>query len=750
MSSRVVSYFQEARDGVTQRTTAPAVFLIALAATLLCAILLFLSAREANQVALARQHSLLSAVLTKSERGVAHDQESATVWNEAVRKVRDRDFDWVDANLGVWMHSYFGHDEVVVTELDGRPVYAMKDGRRRPPTAAEAGLLRLARPLMAELRPRLANPDASRDGTVITPGAMDLAILSGHPAVISVKPITWERDYGTRGGRAEYLHVSAKYLDGEWLGQLGRQNQLQDLAFSQARPGSGYGFVPLVSRSGTRLGFLVWKAFEPGTLVAQRIAPAMALALVVIGLMVGYLWRRIHADALKLKASEAQAQHLAFRDMLTGLANRNLFEEQVARELSDARADGRGLAYLFIDLDGFKHINDTMGHPAGDALIQAVGERLAHCVGPADLVGRLAGDEFAVLQTDMAHPADVEALCARILESLATPFFIAGTRVDIGASIGIALGPGQAADPTELARKADIALYEAKAAGRGCARLFRPEMDASRRGRREIEEALRAALESGDQFELHYQPLCSARALRITGAEALLRWRHPEKGMIPPAQFVPIAEETGLIEPLGRWVFETALDDLSRMLGLTLAINVSAVQLRNPDFASDLLAMIDQRRIDARRIEIEITETSFIENAAACRPNLQQLRARGVSVGLDDFGTGYSSFSHLSEFDVDRIKIDRSFVSSIGAGDEGIPIVRTIVNLAKALGLAVTGEGVETEQQRAYLARVGCSTVQGYLISPAVPLPEFLRMAGQGSVAPEQRTMPYRAAVAGA
>ena len=750
MSPRVVFYYQEARERVTMRTTAPAVFLTAMAAILLCAVLLSLSAREANQVALSRQHSLFRAVLLQSQHGVAHDQESVTVWDEAVQKVRGRDFDWIDANLGIWMHSYFGHDEVLVTELDGRPVYIMKNGRRMPPLHRDGGLLHTARPLMAELRPKLSAPIGGGDDTVITPGAMDLAMVSGHPAVVSIKPITWERNDGPRSGRAEYLHISAKYLDGAWLGQLGRQYQLQDLAFSRSRPPRGYGVVPLISRRGARLGFLSWKPFAPGTLVARRIAPAMILALVAIASVVGFLWRRIRADALKLQASDAQAQHLAFRDSLTGLANRNLFEEQVARELSDARAEGRSLAYLFLDLDGFKHVNDTLGHPAGDALIKAVAERLAQCVGPADLLARLAGDEFAILQTDLAEHVNAEALCASILERLANPFLIAGTRVDIGASIGIAIGPGQAADPTELARKADIALYEAKAAGRGCARLFSPEMDASRRGRREIEEALRAALETGDQFELHYQPLCTARTLCITGAEALLRWRHPEKGMIPPAEFIPIAEEIGLIEPLGRWIFETALDDLARMPGLTVAINVSAVQLRNPDFAADLLAMIEQRRLDPRRIEIEITETSFIENAAACRPNLQHLRARGVRVGLDDFGTGYSSFSHLNEFDVDRIKIDRSFVSSIGVGDEGIPIVRSMVSLAKALGLGVTGEGVETEAQRAYLARVGCTSVQGYLVAPALPLPEFLYMAERQAANAQPRLASQRPIALGA
>jgi len=258
--------------------------------------------------------------------------------------------------------------------------------------------------------------------------------------------------------------------------------------------------------------------------------------------------------------------------------------------------------------------------------------------------------------------------------------------------------------------------------------VFEPAMDTNRRGRREIQEAMRAALASNSEFELHYQPIYAARSQRITGAEALLRWHHPERGMISPAMFVPIAEETTLIEPLGQWVLERALADFADVPGLTLAVNVSAVQLRNSAFADRLLRLLDAEGFDPRRLEIEITETSFIENAASCRPNLQKLRARGVCVALDDFGTGYSSFSHLSEFEVDRIKIDRSFVSSIGTGDQGVPIVRSIVSLAKARRLSITAEGVETASQRDYLARIGCTALQGYLLARPMPFSRFLQL----------------------
>jgi diguanylate cyclase (GGDEF)-like protein len=727
MNGRIRSNNDETRKRVTTRSAGPAIFVTAVAAILLCGVLLFLSARQADRVAMERQRSLLQSTIVEAARDTAHEQEAVTVWDDAVRKIQVRDLPWIDSNLGIWMHSYYGHDEVLITELDGRPIYQMRAGHRVR-VDPQGAIRRAAAPLIEQIHRALAKPLQNVGGTGITIGAIDLASVSGHPAVVSVKPIAWEKESGTKAGRIEYLHISVKYLDGPLLHRLGRQYQIANVGFSRAAPADGGVSIPLISRGGRRFGFLTWEPFKPGSLVVRGIAPVMVLALLLISILVVFLWRRARTGALKLEASEAQAQHLAFHDALTGLDNRNLFEEQTARELARARAEGRTIAYLYVDLDGFKQVNDTLGHHAGDDLLKAVADRLLDCVGITDLLGRLAGDEFAVLQLDLPDLAAAEALSQKIIESLSRPFSVGGARADIGASIGIALGPTETAEPSELARRADIALYEAKAAGRGCWRLFEPAMDASRRGRREIQEALRAALAAGDQFELHYQPVYAARSQRITGAEALLRWRHPERGMISPAMFVPIAEETTLIEPLGEWVLERALADFADVPGLMLAVNVSAVQLRNPAFADKLLRLLDAEKFDPRRLEIEITETSFIENAASCRPNLQKLRARGVRVALDDFGTGYSSFSHLSEFEVDRIKIDRSFVSSIGAGDQGVPIVRSIVSLAKARRLSITAEGVETIPQRDYLARIGCTALQGYLLARPMPFLRFLQL----------------------
>jgi predicted signal transduction protein with EAL and GGDEF domain len=350
-----------------------------------------------------------------------------------------------------------------------------------------------------------------------------------------------------------------------------------------------------------------------------------------------------------------------------------------------------------------------------------VAARLLANVRANDLVARIGGDEFAIVQVDIEDPAAAEVLCMRIIEEVSRPFDVAGTQVRVGISMGIACGPEDAAERIDLARKADIALYEAKAAGRGRYVFFAEEMDASLRVRKQMEADLRAALESFEAFEVYYQPLYSAQSGTMTGAEALVRWHHPDHGTLSPSIFVPIAEETGLVEQLGEWVLEQACRAASRWPIGTIAVNVSAVQLRNARFAERVVAILEASGLTPERLELEITETSFIESAASCAPNLARLRARGVRVALDDFGTGYSSFTHLRNFDVDRIKIDRSFVSGISSGTDGSPIIQAIIDLAKASGLKVTAEGVETTEQRDFLSRIGCNSLQGFLLSRPVP-----------------------------
>ncbi len=686
--------------------------------------LILLSARQADSLAMQHQQQLVATVLEQNIRRTAHDQEASTIWDEAVRQFHKPvlDLNWVDAYLGVWMHTYYEHDEVFIVDPSGRPVYGMRGGRRVAPTSYDRDLRSVATPLIEQLREKLRHRSPGIvSASVRSPGAIDFGVVGSHPAIVSVKPIFPDTGKVKQFPGTEFLHISVRYLDGTFTKELAGQYQLDSAVFSRFPAADRRSDVPLESAAGSRLGYITWVPFQPGALIVKHIAPSLAVALLVMMGVVAALLRHVRQNTLALEASEAQAQHLASHDPLTGLPNRAMFEDRLAGELARVRETSGSLALLYLDLDGFKAVNDTLGHPAGDELIREVGRRLATTVRSTDLVARVGGDEFAVIQCDIATPAAAEILCMRIIEAIDVPFEIAGSQARVGISLGLALGPADAGERSELTRKADIALYEAKVAGKGRYVFFAEGMDASIRHRTAIESSLRVALDAGDQLEVYYQPLYSARTGEVTGAEALVRWHHPQHGMISPALFVPIAEQTGLIERLGEWVLDQACRAAVRWPVSTISVNVSAVQLRNADFADRVLAMLEASGLDPSRLELEITETSFIENAANCQPNLVALRLHGIKFALDDFGTGYSSFTHLQKFAVDRIKIDRSFVDGIGAGGQGSPLIQAIVDLAKASGLKITAEGVETAQQSAFLREAGCNSLQGYLLARPMP-----------------------------
>jgi diguanylate cyclase (GGDEF)-like protein len=382
-----------------------------------------------------------------------------------------------------------------------------------------------------------------------------------------------------------------------------------------------------------------------------------------------------------------------------------------------------------MDLDRFRQVNESFGHQAGDEVIKAFADRLSALARPADVVARIGGDAFAVLASGLRGEDDVAALCERIGAAAASPFEVAGATVRASASIGVAIMRRPASRHTEPMRKAEIALGRAKASGGGW-HVFAPEADEDPQ-RHQIEAELRQALGDGTGLEVHYQPLHSAARNAVTGVEALLRWRHPTRGMLGPRQFVPIAEEAGLIGRLGDWTLRSACRALKRWPGLALAVNVSPLQLREPTFAPRLLGILDGEGFAPARLEIEITENALFDMDGAVACSLQELRAEGVKVALDDFGTGYSSLSHLRRLEIDKVKIDPSFVHRIGRSEESAAMVEAVANIGRAHGLAVAAEGVETEEQRAFLADAGCAELQGYLFSRPMPLDDLAAMLDQ-------------------
>ncbi len=422
-----------------------------------------------------------------------------------------------------------------------------------------------------------------------------------------------------------------------------------------------------------------------------------------------------------------RAGHLALHDMLTGLPNRMLLKERLEQALARAR-HGETVATHILDLDRFKDVNDTLGHPVGDKLLRKVAERLRRLVRETDTIARLGGDEFAVVQAPLAAAGDAVALGVRIIDAVSQPYDIDGQQVVVGASVGIALSPGDAASPERLMRNADLALYQAKGAGRGTYRLFEPQMDAQMQARRTMESDLRRALAEG-QFELHYQPVVNLQTNEINGFEALIRWCHPEKGIIPPSSFIPLAEEIGLIVSIGAWVLREACATAARWPeNITIAVNISAAQMRNPDFEQTVTNALSASGLSPRRLELEITETALLTDNELALAMLHQLQKIGVRVANDDFGTGYSSLSHLQSFPFDRIKIDRTFVKGVAHCSGSLNIVRAVATLANGLGIRATAEGVENKAQLDTVRSEGCTEMQGFLMSGALPAAEVERL----------------------
>ncbi|GGF36254.1 bifunctional diguanylate cyclase/phosphodiesterase [Aliidongia dinghuensis] len=433
-------------------------------------------------------------------------------------------------------------------------------------------------------------------------------------------------------------------------------------------------------------------------------------------------------DIRERREAEARIRHMAHHDALTGLPNRTLFHDRLEQAVSLAKRNGTTVAVHCLDLDRFKNVNDLMGHAAGDALLQQVARHLNNSVRAHDTVARLSGDEFAIIQIGVTHPDGPAILADRLVELIGQPFDLDEQQVIIGTSIGVALYPGDSESGEELVRAADTALYRAKAAGRGTYRFFEPEMDTRLQERRLLERDLRQALAEG-QLEVHYQPLVECNSEALLGFEALVRWRHPERGQVPPSEFIPVAEESGLIIQLGEWVMRTACREAAKWPGdQRIAINLSPVQFRHADLAHKILTIVEQTGLAPERLELEITEGVLIEDTEHTLATLSLLKSAGIRVSLDDFGTGYSSLSYLQRFPFDKIKIDRSFVWEMGRNADSMAIVRSVIALGRSLRITVIAEGVETPEQLALLQSEQCDQVQGFLLGRPVPARDLTQL----------------------
>lgn len=672
---------------------------------------LFVGTSLTNTEARHQQQRMIEASFSQSLNEHLRQLHSLSRWGPFEQHLAEGNSSrWLDENIGLWLYEMFGHQLILVLDQQNQIVRVWREGQ--PVSAPEDD------PLIGEvLQSTLVNDPARQDNA-------DYARVTNRAAALAVGNIQRESNALPR-----FRLVSLKFLDDGYLAGLAERNQLQGLHFSDGTPQAGTGArYLLIAQAGEAVGYLNWIPSRPGAQMLRTIGPSTGLAVLAISLLCLYMVRRLWNSSvnlsqsmLRLGASEAQAQHLAFHDVLTGLPNRALVEDRLTQALALATRHDQRVALLLIDLDRFKTINDTHGHHAGDELIIAVAQRLSRIVRASDTVGRIGGDEFIVVMPDVDNIGQVHSLAQRIIDELSEPFTLFGSDIWSGASIGLALAPKDGVDRLELMRKADIALYEAKSGGRGTYRQFERAMDESVRTRQTIAADLRTALHTRQGLEVWYQPLMDIGGQQMVGIEALLRWHHPTRGLIAPGEFIAIAEETGLIIPLGEWVLAEACITQQRFPELMVAVNVSPVQFRSTGFVERVMAIVNQNGGDPERLELEITEGVLIEDEREARAIIVELRDAGFRIALDDFGTGYSSLNYLSNFPVDKIKIDRSFTQSLGVAENSVAIVESVVKLGHAMGLMVTAEGVETPGQMSALADAGCNQLQGYLFSQAVP-----------------------------
>lgn len=689
------------------------------------AIFVLWSTANLDDRTLERQSTMVSEILEQQRINVSHDQESIALTDEAYRQIRlERDFAWIGSQVGEWMHAFFDHDEIAILDESNQPIFLARNGVPNPPQTLGLDLTTSLIPLLKHLRTLIAAGaiEDFRSGKRMHPPSIgEFALIDGRPVILAVSPIIGRTAHSATPRGSEYVILSVVNLDQSIARRMSDQNLIANASFVlHPTAQQDRGAFPIVNRQGRIIAFFEWDRDRPGKLMLLGTGPVLIGGFVVAAIIVFLLMAQLRRSSAAIVEGQRVAEYQAAHDRLTGLPNRGNFDTHFSAQLADPANSGLPIHLLMLDLDRFKQVNDTLGHQAGDALIGQVSHRIRDIVGNGVFIARIGGDEFALVSSgDVA--LDPNYLSHRLIESIGRPYMIQNFQAVVGASIGIVTATGGNAEPHDLVRKADIALYEAKATGRNRAVLYEEHMNELLQLQHTIEAELRETLRNDDdQISVAFQPLVDQSTRRIVGAEALSRWHHPKFGQISPARFIPIAESTGLIEPLGERVLRQACMLGATQTGFKMAVNISPAQLRNPEFATLVFDILHATGMRAEDLELEITESILLDDEHVSAKNIMAFRSAGIHIALDDFGTGYSSLSYLKRYPVDRIKIDRSFVSQLAPGHVSVAITRALVTLAHAMNIQVTAEGVETEEQARILGELGCNTLQGFLFSGAV------------------------------
>ena len=684
----------------------------------------------------ARDHAekVVTNGLERFAEEIAKTGVDQTYWDEAVLYGSNRiDRKWVSDAFGRVFWEIDGFEGSVLFDHRNVAVFASARGNDEDPNHF-AQVIQAAEPLIRSIRER-ERKRGRVDVSKLVRGSR-LEPITAHGIIRDEKAIFFlgaslvqPDSKAVPNDRPASILIILERMDQRVVDQIASRFLLArpQLRLGSAPLAKGRGQAVIRDPSGRQIAALEFDTPEPGAQLSQRLWPALALFALALLAATAWIIRRGRAMAGSLVASEARATHLAFHDQLTGLPNRARLNEGFAQLASRARRTGEQFAVMCIDLDLFKAVNDNFGHLAGDELIRIIASTIQKNCRPDDFLARFGGDEFILLQADSSVER-ASALADRLIAAIAEPVELKVGRALIGASIGLVLIDGTPIDAQEALRRADLAMYAAKQGGRNAYAFFEPSFDRAVKHRMTMQTHLHDALAAGE-LELVYQPQVDSSGT-IIGVEALARWESPQLGLVPPAAFVQVAEETGLIDALGMFTIRRAFEDSRRWPGLRVAVNVSAVQLRTGDFVDRLHALASEMSVDPRRFELEITERVLLGDDPATLAGLNRLRALGFRIVLDDFGTGYSSLGYLQRYPIDKVKIDRTFVARVGVEPQAEAVVVAIVRLAKALGMEVLAEGVETEAQRICLNIAGCSDVQGYLTGRPMPANEVDRLVG--------------------
>jgi diguanylate cyclase (GGDEF)-like protein len=710
--------------------------------------LTFYTGRSMDEDAISKQRALVDNALTNRLQRSVGELRSVAWWDDSVEKSSTDGFDedWLDQEIGSYMNEAFKHDRIMILDEQNRPVYAYGEGTGLRSNGL-ANDLASTKMIIAQARggaeasPRVKTTapkgqlyeTADFNNRRFSRGFGAIVEIFGKPALATASLITPSFETTTNPPRRRII-LTIIDLSPSVLKQIGAETLMPDLAFARERE-SASGSFDLKTDAGKALAKLHWTPKRPGTEMVKRVLPYIMGALVIAAMLMIPLIFRLFASTQTLARRELDAQHLANHDALTGLPNRRHLERELFLRGGRDKQENTRLACVILDLDRFKDINDTLGHAAGDVLICSVAERLRNVLRPDDFIARLGGDEFAVLRqcTDLQDSDDLSNV---ISASFSEPFTVMGHLLETSASVGVSVSSANRAID-DLMREADIALYEAKAAERGSSVRFAPAMASKIEQRRALEVDLKAAI-SHAALTMVYQPIVEAASGKISSVEALVRWSCPKHGIVPPDVFVALAEETGMMADLGRFVIDQAISDAAKWPGITTAINISPAQMRSATLVQDLLAASRKSGVSPLQLTLEITECVLLANDKRTHRTLDILREHGFSLALDDFGTGYSSLAYIRDFPFDKLKIDRSFVSGQDSKGRSLDIIKAVVNFGRILDHDVVAEGVETEQEMQAMQAAGVTHLQGYLLSKPVSaahIEALLAMGGRLSAA---------------